>query len=293
MNLPRLAIKAKGDIDKFFEMLDEKVDLVIRQLLERFRIQCSRQVKNFPMLFGNHMYMGSEDLTSESHLFDALKHGTLSVGFVGLAEALVALIGKHHGESEEAQQLGLKIIGRMRELMDEATKKHHLNFTLLATPAESTCGTLLRMDKEEFGVIPGVTDREYYTNSNHIPVWYAISAKRKIELEAPYHALCNAGHITYVEYGGDPSQNVEAMEKIVRWMHDADVGYGAINRPIDTCVVCGRTGIINDECPVCHNKDQSLIRRLRRVTGYLVGDRDTRFNPAKIAEEKDRVKHRI
>ena len=293
INLPHLALEAKGDSKVFFELLDKYIDLCVRQLLERFRIQVSRHVYNFPMLFGNHMYMGSENMSDTDTLFDALKHGTLSVGFVGLAEALKALVGCHHGESLQAQELGLKIVGLMRQRMDEATARHHLNFTLLATPAESTAGTLLKKDRKVFGIVPGVTDKEYYTNSNHIPVWYEISAKRKIELEAPYHALCNAGHIAYVEYGGDPTQNLEAVESIVRWMHDANVGYGAINRAIDTCQVCGYSGIFEKECPECGNNDQNKILRLRRVTGYLVGDRNKRFNDAKLAEERDRVKHSV
>lgn len=293
INLPHLALEAKGNLDEFWQLLDHYIALCVKQLIERFDLQVHRHTYNFPMLFGNHMYMDSDNLTDENTLYKALRHGTLSVGFVGLAEALVALTGKHHGESEEAQALGLKIIKHMRELMDEATKQHKLNFTLLATPAESTAGTLLKKDRKVFGIVPGVTDKEYYTNSNHIPVWFDISARRKIELEAPYHAYCNAGHITYVEYGGDPTQNLEAMESIVHWMHDANVGYGAINRAIDTCQVCGYSGIFDKQCPQCGNHDDSKILRLRRVTGYLVGDRNKRFNDAKKAEEHDRVKHSV
>lgn len=293
INLPHLALEAKGDLETFKVLLDRYMALCIRQLLERFGLQVHRHVYNFPMLFGNHMYMGSENLHNDDTLFDALRHGTLSVGFVGLAEALVALTGKHHGESEESQKLGLEIIKHMRETMDKATQEYSLNFTLLATPAESTAGTLLKKDRKIFGIVPGVTDKDYYTNSNHIPVWYEISAKRKIELEAPYHEYCNAGHITYVEYGGDPTQNPEAVESIVRWMHDANVGYGAINRAIDTCQVCGYSGIFDTKCPQCGNDDDDKILRLRRVTGYLVGDRNKRFNDAKKAEEHDRVKHSV
>ena len=293
INLPHLALESEGNIDTFFKKLDETIDLCIEELLFRFRIQSSRHVYNYPMLFGNKMYMGSENLKEDSTLFDAYKHGTLTTGFVGLAECLVALVGKHHGESPEAQELGLRIIGHMRERMDEATKKHHLNFSLIGSPAESTAGSLLQKDRKRFGVIPGVTDREYFTNSHHCPVWYNIGAKEKIELEAPYHALENGGHITYVEFDGDPTQNLEAVERIVRWMHDAGIGYGAINRAIDTCTVCGHTGIINDKCTQCGNTDESKIQRLRRVTGYLVGDRNKRFNDGKLAEERDRVKHHM
>ena len=293
VNLPHLALESNGNIDTFFKKLDETIDLCIDELLFRFRIQASRHVYNYPMLFGNKMYMGSEDLKDDSTLFDAYKHGTLTTGFVGLAECLVALIGKHHGESAEAQELGLKIIGHMRDRMDQATEQHHLNFSLIGSPAESTASSLLRKDRERFGVIPGVTDKEYYTNSNHVPVSYNISAKDKIAIEAPYHALENGGHITYVEFPGDPTQNLEAMERIVRWMHDSNIGYGAINRAIDTCMVCGHTGIINDACPECGNKDEDKIQRLRRITGYLVGDRNKRFNDGKLAEERDRVKHHL
>ena len=293
VNLPHLALESNGNIDTFFKKLDETIDLCIDELLFRFRIQASRHVYNYPMLFGNKMYMGSENLKEDSTLYDAYKNGTLTTGFVGLAECLVALIGKHHGESSKAQELGLKIIGHMRERMDQATEKHHLNFSLIGSPAESTASSLLRKDRERFGVIPGVTDKEYYSNSNHVPVAYNISAKDKIAIEAPYHALENGGHITYVEFPGDPTQNLEAMERIVRWMHDAGIGYGAINRAIDTCMVCGHTGIINDACPKCGNKDEDKIQRLRRITGYLVGDRNKRFNDGKLAEERDRVKHSL
>lgn len=293
VNLPHLALESEGNIDTFFRKLDDTIDLCIEELLFRFRIQANRHVYNYPMLFGNKMYMGSEDLKDDSTLFDAYKHGTLTTGFVGLAECLVALVGKHHGESAEAQELGLKIVGHMRERMDQATEKHHLNFSLIGSPAESTASSLLRKDRERFGVIPGVTDKEYYTNSNHVPVSYDISAKDKIAIEAPYHALENGGHITYVEFDGDPTQNLEAVERIVRWMHDANIGYGAINRAIDTCTVCGHTGIINDVCPKCDNSDEGKIQRLRRITGYLVGDRNKRFNDGKLAEERDRVKHKL
>lgn len=294
INLPRIAIEAKGDVTSFFEKLDSAAALVVRQLLHRFDLQCKRHIYNFPFLFGNKCYMNSEGLSENDSLFPALKNGTLTIGFVGLAEALVALIGKHHGESEEAQKLGLQIVERLRLIANEATKTHHLNFSLIGTPAESTCGTFLKKDRERFGVIPGVTDKEYYTNSNHIPVGFKISARRKIDLEAPYHVFENGGHITYIEFPGAPSQNLAAMEFIVRYMHDAHVGYGAINHKIDTCPVCGYTAIIGDRCPKCGNLDsEKPFIRLRRITGYLVGDRNTRFNDAKKAEEADRVEHEI
>lgn len=222
-----------------------------------------------------------------------LRHGTLSIGFIGLAETLVALIGKHHGESEEARNLGLEIVSFMRGRCDELSEKYKLNFTLLATPAEGLSGRFIRMDKEKFGEIPGVTDREYYTNSFHVPVYFNISAYDKIKIEAPYHALTNAGHITYVELDGDTANNLEAFESIIRCMKESGIGYGSINHPVDRDPVCGYNGIIGDECPKCHRHEgdgEQNFERIRRITGYLVGTLD-RFNDAKRAEERDRVKH--
>ena len=224
-----------------------------------------------------------------------LKHGTLSVGFIGLAEALKALVGQHHGESEMAQNMGLEIIGHMRRRCDEASQKTGMNVTLLATPAEGLSGRFVRMDRERFGSIEGVTDREYYTNSFHIPVYYPISAYDKIKLEAPYHALTNGGHISYIELDGDPTQNLEAFEDVIRFMKESDIGYGSINHPVDRDPVCGYTGIINDTCPKCGRSEddgQPKIERIRRVTGYLAGTLD-RFNDAKRAEVEDRVKHSL
>ena len=279
INLPRLAIEAHGDIDKFYASLDEMMDLVVDQLLARFRIQCSKHVRNYPFLMGQGVWIDSEKLSENDSVAEILKHGTLSMGFIGLAECLKALIGVHHGESPEAQNLGLDIITRMRKRMDDESEKTRLNFSLLATPAEGLSGRFVRMDKKIYGEIPGVTDREYYTNSFHIPVYYNISAFRKIKLEAPYHALTNGGHISYIELDGDPLKNLDAF------------GYGAINHPIDRDPKCGYTGIIDDECPCCHRKEEEIaFERIRRITGYLVGTLD-RFNNAKRAEESDRVKH--
>lgn len=291
INLPRIAINSKGDMSKFYEELDYKMSLVVRQLLHRFKIQCSKRVRNYPFLMGNSVWIDSEKLSIDDTLEEVLKHGTLSVGFIGLAETLVALTGHHHGESEEMQKLGLEIITYMRKRMDFYSKKYDLNFTLLATPAEGLSGRFVRIDREKYGVIKGVTDREYYTNSFHIPVYYPISAAEKIRLEAPYHALTNAGHITYIELDGDPSQNLDAFEQIIRYMHDCGIGYGSINHPVDRDPICGYTGIINDECPKCgRREDKVKFERIRRITGYLVGTTD-RWNNAKRAEEKDRVKH--
>ncbi|MEG2596938.1 MAG: anaerobic ribonucleoside-triphosphate reductase, partial [Oscillospiraceae bacterium] len=215
--------------------------------------------------------------------------------FIGLAEALKALIGKHHGESEEAQNLGLEIVGYMRKRMDEATAEYNMNFSLIATPAEGLSGRFVRMDKELFGVIPEVTDRDYYTNSFHVPVYYSCSAFHKIKIEAPYHTLTNGGHISYVELDGDPCENLEAFEQVVRYMKETGIGYGSINHPVDRDPACGYTGIIGNECPKCHRKEEDGdigFERIRRITGYLVGTLD-KFNNAKRAEVEDRVKHSI
>ncbi len=293
INLPRLGIEAHGDIGKFYKDLDAMIDLVINQLLERFRIQCRKHVRNYPFLMGEGVWIDSEKLDINDSVEEVLKHGTLSMGFIGLAECLKALIGVHHGESEEAQKLGLEIITHMRQRMDEQSEKTKLNFSLLATPAEGLSGRFVRMDKKKYGELPGITDRDYYTNSFHIPVYYNISAFKKIRLEAPYHALTNGGHISYVELDGDPLKNLDAFEQIVRYMKEQGIGYGSINHPVDRDPCCGYTGIIDDECPMCHRReDEVQFERIRRITGYLVGTLD-RFNNAKRAEEADRVKHGI
>lgn len=294
INLPRLAIKSKGDVDEFFEKLDKIVDLCIDQLLERFEIQCKRHVMNYPFLMGQGIWIDSEKLKSTDEVREVLKHGTLTVGFIGLAETLKSLIGVHHGESEKAQVLGLQIVAHLRKRMDDASQKHHLNFSLIATPAEGLSGRFVKLDKKLYGNIEGVTDREYYTNSFHIPVYYPISAYQKIKLEGPYHALTNGGHISYIEMDGDPTKNIPAFEKVVRAMHDAKMGYGAINHPVDRDPVCGYNGIIDDVCPKCGRQENEHegFERIRRITGYLVGTLD-RFNDGKKAEEADRVKHGI
>ena len=293
INLPRLAIKAKGDLDVFFEMLDSKIELVINQLLERFELQRKKKVRNFPFLMGEGVWIDSEKLDWNDEIGEILKHGTLSMGFIGLAETLVALVGKHHGESETSRNLGIEIVSHMRAKMDDASKKYNLNFSLLATPAEGLSGRFVKMDKAIYGEIPGVTDRDYYTNSFHVPVYYPIAAFEKIQIEAPYHALTNAGHITYIEMDGDPMDNLEAFEKVVRYMQKCGIGYGSVNHPVDRDPVCGFSGIIKDQCPGCgRTEDEGPFDRIRRITGYLVGTLD-RFNNAKRAEEHDRVKHTI
>lgn len=293
VNLPRIGIKAHGDIEWFFEELERKIDLCIDQLMERYKIQASKKVKNYPFLMGQGIWLDSDKLKPEDSVAEVLKHGTLTVGFIGLAECLKALIGAHHGESQEAQSLGLEIIGFMRKKMDEAGEKTGFNYTLIATPAEGLSGRFVKIDRAKYGVIEGVTDREYYTNSFHIPVYYNINAFEKIKKEAPYHALTNGGHITYVELDGDPCKNLEAFEQVVRCMKESGVGYGSINHPVDRDPVCGYTGIIDNECPFCHRTEDDGNRgfeRIRRITGYLVGTMDN-WNDAKAAEEKDRVKH--
>lgn len=295
INLPRLGILADGDQERFFTLLDEMVDTAVVQLLERLEIQGRKKVRNFPFLMGQGIWHGSDTLGPDDEIADVLRHGTLSVGFIGLAETLVALTGRHHGQDPAAQELGLKIVGRMRARMDEAAERTGLNFSLLATPAEGLSGRFVRIDRRRFGDIEGITDKDYYTNSFHIPVRHDITVARKIELEAPYHALTNAGHITYVELDGDPGANLAAFEAIVRHMHACGIGYGSINHPVDHDPVCGYVGQIDDECPGCGRTDTGdnpPFDRIRRITGYLVGTLD-RFNDAKRAEEHDRVRHGI
>ena len=291
INLPRIALKSNKDIEKFFEELDKEMDIVIDQLKERFEIQSKKKVKNFPFLMGQGVWIDSDKLSWEDEVGEVLKHGTLSAGFIGLGECLKALTGSHHGESKDAQKLGLEIISYMRNAMDLATEKYKLNFSIIGTPAEGTAGRFVKLDREIYGLIEGVTDREYYTNSFHVPVYYEIGAFNKIKIEAPYHELTNGGHITYVELDGDPSQNLQAFEKVIRTMKEYSVGYGSINHPLDRDPVCGYSGIIGEQCPGCGRKEEDVkFQRIRRITGYLVGTLD-RFNDAKKAEERDRVKH--
>jgi|InofroStandDraft_1065614.scaffolds.fasta_scaffold05615_11 ribonucleoside-triphosphate reductase len=302
VNLVRLGIKhgialgerKEADWSGFYKDLDEKMDLVAAELLERYEFQANQHVRNFPFLMGERNWFGSEKLGWNDNLRDVIKHGTLSIGFIGLAECLVAMTGKHHGEDEESRELGLDIITHMRERCDMYMKKYHLNFSLLATPAEGIAGRFTKIDRKEYGVIKGVCDRDYYTNSFHVPVYYPISAFEKIEIEAPYHALCNAGHITYIELDGDPTQNIEAFEAVIRKMKESGIGYGSVNHPVDRDPVCGYSGIIaGDRCPACGRcEDDVPFERLRRITGYLVGSLE-RWNDGKKAEERDRVKHGV
>lgn len=294
INLPRLAIECNKDTTLFFKNLREEMELVKDQLLDRYKIQCNRKVKNMPFLMGQGVWIDSDNYKPNDRVEDVIKQGTLAIGFVGLAECMTALYGHHHGEGEEYEEKALDIIKFMRNYTDEITDKYHLNFGLLATPAESLAGRFLEIDKKEFGIIPGVTDKDFYTNSFHIPVNFKITVFEKIKLEAPFHQLTNGGHITYVELDGDTSNNVEVIEKIVRYMAECGIGYGSINHPVDRDPVCGYTGVINDECPNCHREETSEnhFERIRRITGYLVGDL-SRWNKAKKAEESMRIKHNI
>ena len=267
VNLVRIGIKhgiclkerKEADWDGFYRELDEKMDLVKDELLERFEFQANQHVRNFPFLMGQGNWFGSEKLNPNDTLRDVITHGTLSIGFIGLAETLVAMTGKHHGEDEDSRELGLDIITHMREKCDAYSKKYKLNFSLLATPAEGIAGRFTKIDRREFGKIKGVTDREFYTNSFHVPVYYPISAFDKIDIEAPYHDLCNAGHITYIELDGDPSQNIAAFEAVIRKMHDAGIGYGSVNHPVDRDPVCGFSGVITgDRCPHCGRLEGDL-----------------------------------
>ena len=290
INLPRIAINAHGSVEWFFEDLERKVDLVIEQLLERYKIQAAKKARNYPFLMGQGVWLDSDKLAPDDSVGEVLKHGTLTIGFIGLAECLKALIGKHHGESKEAQNLGLEIVGYLRKRMDDEAKKTGLNFSLIATPAEGLSGRFVRMDQKRYGKIPGVTDRDYYTNSFHVPVYYEISAFDKIRLEAPYHALTNGGHISYIELDGDPLKNLDAFEAVVRYMKECGIGYGSINHPVDRDPVCGYTGIIDEVCPRCGRRDGEgvSLEKLHKLGLYKNLNADTLGYHGDQFEEADR-----
>jgi len=291
INLPRLGIKAHGNIDTFFKLLDQQLELVHRQLLERFNIQCKKHPVNYPFLMGQGCWLGSEYLGPNDDIREILKHGTLTVGFIGLAETLVALIGKHHGESAEAQELGLRIVQHMRDYTDAWSENEHMNYSVIGTPAEGLSGRFIRADKQEFGIIPGVTDREYYTNSSHVPVYYNISATKKIDIEAPYHSIENGGHILYIEMDGDPTTNLKAFERVVRYMHDKNAGYMAINHSVDMDTVCNYVGVINDVCPRCGRREGEAMtmEMWQKIKGYAnVGNANTLGYHGDPKEEADR-----
>lgn len=289
LNLVKMALLTNNEA-AFFEKLDHYMAIAIKQLLERYQFQTKKQAQHFSFLYGQQVWKDSETLEANDQLTEVLKHGTLSIGFIGLAEALVALTGEHHGESDAAYQLGYRIVEHMRMLVDLAAERYDLNFSLIATPAEGLSGKFTRDDQAVFGEIPRVTDRDYYTNSYHVPVYYKIKAIDKIKKEGAFHKLCNGGHISYIECDGDVSKNIKALDKLVKTMAINDFGYGSINHPVDRCTSCGYTGIIDNACPKCANSDQEKVERIRRITGYLVGDMK-KWNSAKRAEESQRVKH--
>ena len=294
INLPGLALSVMNIEDKderldlFFERLNQAVNIAARQLYDRYKFQCTAMAKQFPLLMSG-MWLDSDKLSGNDKVEPVLKHGTLGIGFIGLAECLVALIGKHHGESEEAQELGLNIIRLMRDNARWFSDKYDLNFSVLSTPAEGLSGKFTKRDKVKYGIIPGVTDREYYTNSSHVPVYYHCSASHKAQIEAPYHDLTRGGHIFYVELDGDATHNLEAVRQIVDLIDRYDIGYGSINHHRNRCLDCGYEDAQKNltECPHCgsHNIDE-----IERITGYLVGTTD-RWNSSKLAELKDRVTH--
>jgi ribonucleoside-triphosphate reductase len=288
VNLVRLALESKGDRGEFWELLMEYTTRAIEQLLERYEYQKTALKKQFPLLMSG-MWEGSEGLRADEPVDNLLKQGTLSVGFIGLAECLIALTGKHHGEDEYAQSLGLQIIRTMNDICNSYAEFHGLNISVIATPAEGLSGKFVKKDREDFGEIKNVTDKEYYTNSNHIPVWYRCTMEHKMKIEAPYHALTPAGHIAYLEVDGDPEKNVAAVEQMVNLMRKYNIGYGSINHARARCLDCGyESGSdLFDLCPRCNSANVDM---LERVTGYLVGSVN-RWNYGKKAELKDRVSH--
>ncbi|HEC1772970.1 TPA: anaerobic ribonucleoside triphosphate reductase [Campylobacter lari] len=291
INLVRLAIEAKGNLELFYSLLKEKLELVYEQLLHRYKIQSLKKVKNFPFLMGEGIWIDSDILKENDSVEKVIAHGTLAIGYIGLCESLIALIGSHHGQSQEARELGLQIVRFMRDFVDEKALKDKLNFSLIATPAEGLSGRFLKLDQKKYGILKGITDKDFYTNSFHIPVDFPISIYEKIQIEAPYHELNNGGHITYVELNGDVSRNLESFERIIKCMKESNIGYGSINFPLDRDPVCGYSGVIDEFCPKCHRKEDDIkFERIRRITGYLVGTLD-RFNDAKKAEVHARIKH--
>lgn len=290
LNLVRIALESK-DINDFFKKLDYYANIICEQLLDRYDLIKNKKMKNYPFLMNQGVWLDSDKLKIDDSIGDILKHGSLSLGFIGLAETLVVLVNEHHGESDKAQELGLKIISYLRDILDKKAVETKMNFSLIATPAEGLSGRFVTLDKAKFNIIEGVNDKDYYTNSFHVPVSYKISIYDKLRIEAPYHELCNAGHISYVEVDGNPSQNLEAFKDIITMMKNLNIGYGSINHPIDRDPLCGYNGIINDQCPNCNRfEDDIKFQRIRRITGYLVGTLDN-FNDAKKAEVFDRIKH--
>ena len=294
INIVKLAIECMGienkqqRIDMFFAKLDNLLDITAKQLDERFQFQKSAMAKQFPLLM-KYLWVGADKLNPTDTIESVINHGTLGIGFIGLAECLKALIGKHHGESEEAQELGLKIVTYMRDRANEFSEQYHHNYSVLATPAEGLSGKFTKKDRKEFGIIPGVTDRDYYTNSNHVPVYYKCTALKKAQVEAPYHDLTRGGHIFYVEIDGDATHNPSVIASVVDMMDKYNMGYGSVNHNRNRCLDCGyENADANLEvCPKCGSHH---IDKLQRITGYLVGTTD-RWNSGKLAELHDRVTH--
>ena len=294
INIVRLAIEVMGmqdkeeRIERFFQKLDEVLDIAARQLDERFNFQKTALAKQFPLVMSA-LWNGADKLKGNDTIESVINQGTLGIGFIGLAETLIALTGKHHGESEEAQQLGLRIVGHMRSRVNEYSEKYQHNYSVLATPAEGLSGRFTRKDRKTFGIIPGVTDKEYYTNSNHVPVYYHCSPRHKAKIEAPYHELTTGGHIFYVEIDGDATHNEEAIRQIVDMMDKYNMGYGSVNHNRNHCPNCGYENAVKDQecCPKCGARFETI----QRITGYLVGTTD-RWNSGKLAELHDRVVHK-
>ena len=294
INIVRLAIECmdvkdqQKRIDMFFAKLDEQLEVAAEQLNDRFNFQKTALAKQFPLLMRS-LWIGGDKLKSNDTVASVINQGTLGIGFIGLAECLVALIGKHHGESEEAQKMGLRIVGYMRQRINDFCEKYQHNYSVLATPAEGLSGKFTKVDRKDFGVIPGVTDRDYYTNSNHVPVYYKCSARHKAEVEAPYHELTRGGHIFYVEIDGDATHNPQVIMNVVDMMDRLDMGYGSVNHNRNRCMDCGYENADPNmkRCPRCGSDN---IDRLQRITGYLVGTTD-RWNHGKLSELNDRVTH--
>lgn len=289
VNLVKLALTSNS-IAEFYGLLNEYSEIIIRQLYDRYLFQAKKQARDFTFLYSQGVWLGGEQLKPDDTLEVILKQGTLSLGFIGLAECLKALTGNHHGEDEESWKLGYDIIQFLRNKMDDAAERYDMNYSLIATPAEGLSGKFVQQDQLQFGKIKDITDRAYYTNSFHIPVHYSIKASDKIRLEGPFHELCNAGHISYIELDGDVRRNITALDRLVKAMAEHHIGYGSINHPVDHCKVCGYNGLIDEECPSCKSTDEDDFHRIRRITGYLVGDM-SKWNSAKMEEERDRVKH--
>ncbi|MEW4371215.1 anaerobic ribonucleoside triphosphate reductase [Paenibacillus kandeliae] len=285
--------RQEPDEQGFYRALDECMQLAVEALLHRFHIQAAQPAKASDFMMREGVWEGGNELAPDDAVGELLKHGTLSIGFIGLAECMYALYGSHHGADDAIYQKALNMIRHMRNICDQWSEQYNLNFSLMATPAEGLSGKFVAVDRQHYGSIAGVTDREYYTNSFHIPVYHSIPAADKIRLEAPFHELCNAGAISYIELDGNARQNHEALQRIIHYALSQQISYFSINHPVDRCTACGYEGIIGSHCPSCGESEQHVhIARLRRVTGYLTGDYQTRFNPAKQAEVRDRLKHR-